>query len=55
MPDHLGDDMRRVKAEEKEEKEIKGKHWRLAPPKYGSHLNFFPKSFQLWMKAILNC
>lgn len=24
MPDHLGDDMRKVKHEEKEEKEIKG-------------------------------
>lgn len=31
MPDHLGDDMRKTKTEEKDEKEdeIKGKIWRL--------------------------
>lgn len=35
MPDHLGDDMRKVKTEpEQEEKEIKGNHCLLGPQKF---------------------
>lgn len=62
MPDHLGDDMRKVRPEEKEE-EIKCKYIRhrsaqTCQNKSDSRLIFgkyLLDKLQLWMKETLNC
>lgn len=50
MTDHLGADMRKVKTDEKEEKEIKGEIAKNAKFVKSSSL-----CFQISMRAILNC
>lgn len=54
MPDHLGDDMRKVRVEEKEkeEKEIKGETSEVG--KLSSHSSILCE-FQISTRAILSC
>ena len=44
MPDHLGDDMRKVKGDDKEEPEIKGEHTNFRT----SNLHVIPIHFDMF-------
>lgn len=60
MPDHLGDDMRKTKDDNKEEPEIKGKCRRFLTKMlvivslFTRHNTTMKNLFQLWTKVISN-
>lgn len=58
MPDHLGDDMRKVKGDEKEkeEAEIKGRNGKVGKfVKSSSYKNFPSLLLQISMRETLSC